>query len=64
MVLARDGSLPKGRQKAIGKTGDDVEWVRIAPNGRVWMLLSRWSNESQSISGLLVPVAADRPLED
>jgi hypothetical protein len=64
MVLARDGSLPKGRQKSIGKTGDDVEWVRIAPTGRVWMLLSRWSNETQSTSGLLVPIAADRPLED
>ena len=62
MVLMRDGSMPKGRQKAIGKTGDDVEWVRIAPNGRVWVLLSRWSNETQAISGLLVPVATDRPL--
>ena len=62
MVLMRDGSLPKARQKAVGKTGDDVEWVRIASDGRVWMLLSRWSNESESVSGLLVPVAADRPL--
>ena len=64
MVLVRDGSLPKGRQKAIGKKGDDVEWVRIAPNGRVWALLSRWSNETEAISGLLVPVATDRPLRD
>lgn len=64
MVLMRDGSLPKGRQKAVGKKGDDVEWVRIAPNGRVWMLLSRWSNETQAMSGLLVPVATDRPLKD
>ena len=31
MALARDGALIKGRQKAIGKKGDDVEWVRIAP---------------------------------
>ena len=64
MALARDGALMKGRQKAIGKTGDDVEWVRIAPNGRVWMLLSRWSDETESTSGLLVPVAADQSLED
>ena len=64
MVLMRDGALPKGRQKAVGKTGDDVEWVRIAPSGRVWMLLSRWSNETQAISGLMVPVATDRPLKD
>ena len=64
MVLMRDGSLPKARQNAVGKTGDDVEWVRIAPTGRVWMLLSRWSNENESVSGLLVPVAVDRPLKD
>ena len=62
VAIDRDGSLPAKRQHAFGKAGDEILWVRIAPSGRVWMALSRASGEN--VTGLLVPVANDRPLGD
>ena len=62
VAIDRDGSLPADRQHPFGKAGDEILWVRIAPSGRVWMALSRPAGED--VTGLLVPVANDRPLDD
>lgn len=61
MALDRDGTLPKARQHAFGKVGDTVEWLRAAPDGRIWALLTRWSDEAQATMSFLVPVAEDHP---
>jgi hypothetical protein len=47
---------------SIGGSGDQVEWVRIAPTGRVWVLLTDWSNELDASLYRLVPVAEDAAL--
>jgi len=63
--IARDGSMPKGWQHAVGKKGDGIHWIRTAPDGRVWMLLDRWvdAGEDDGVGiGILVPVAEDQPL--
>jgi hypothetical protein len=40
MVVERDGSMPPDAQRLLGKAGDGLQWLRIAPTGRVWALLS------------------------
>ena len=40
MVVERDGSMPADAQLLIGKVGDALSWLRIAPTGRVWALVS------------------------
>ncbi len=57
---AFDGAMPDAAQVAIG--GGQVEWVRIGATGRVWVLLTDWSNELDSSSSRLVPVAEDAAL--
>jgi hypothetical protein len=60
ITIGRDGTLVDGGQRAFGRTGDEIGWVRIAPSGRVWMLLTRTVDESTT--SLLVPVGQDRPI--
>jgi hypothetical protein len=65
--IARDGSMPKAWGRVVGEEGDRIQWIRIAPSGRVWMLLDRPADEQgegQSPTWILVPVAEDRPIAD
>jgi hypothetical protein len=62
--ITRDGRLPKTWQRAVGQRGDQLVRVDVAPTGRVWALLGRWSNGAQAETSLLVPVGEDRSLAE
>jgi hypothetical protein len=55
VTLSRDGSLVAGGQRVAGETGEEIGWIRIAPAGRVWMLLTQHVDDSTT--SRLVPVA-------
>jgi hypothetical protein len=55
--LARDGTRIPDEQRIVGKEGDVVTWIKVAPSGRVWILLERALDEGTST--LLVPLAQD-----
>lgn len=57
VALGRDGAPIDASSRVIGKDGDMLDWVRIAPSGRVWALLRRAVDETSSV--ILVPVAQD-----
>jgi hypothetical protein len=60
MVVERDGSMPPDAQRLIGKAGDGLQWLRIAPTGRVWALLTSASDDDEGQElGTLVLVAED-----
>jgi hypothetical protein len=59
MVMERGGSMPSDAQRRLGKTGDALEWLRIAPTGRVWALLTRWNDDAEQTLGELHLVAED-----
>ncbi len=64
VAIDRAGQLPKGWQKAVGKKGDVIAWIRVAPTGHVWVALTRYVDATETTVGLLVPVGNDRPLQD
>lgn len=57
IVIARDGSMPKAAQVTIAKTGHWLQWVRIAPTGRVWALTYSYLEDGEL--GALYLVAQD-----
>jgi hypothetical protein len=57
MVVERDGSMPSDAQLLIGKVGDTLSWVRIAPTGRVWALTISYLEGGEA--GTLYLVAED-----
>lgn len=60
MVVERDGSMPSDAQLLIGKVGDALSWVRIAPTGRVWALTISYLEDGEA--GALYLVAEDTAL--
>ena len=60
MVVERDGSMPSDAQLPIGKVGDSLWWLRIAPTGRGWALTISYLEDGQAAS--LYPVAEDSTL--
>jgi len=57
MVVERDGSMPSDAQLLIGKVGDTLSWLRIAPTGRVWALTIWYLEDGEA--GALYLVAED-----
>ena len=55
VTLSRDGALVAGGQRVAGATGEEIGWIRMAPAGRVWMLLTQHLDDSTT--SRLVPVA-------
>jgi hypothetical protein len=60
MVVERDGSMPSDAQVPLGKVGDTLSWLRIAPTGRVWALTA--STQEDEEAGTLHLVAEDTAL--
>ena len=53
-VVERDGSMPSDAQVLLGKVGDTLWWLRIAPTGRVWALtVSNLEDAQQSTLSLV-----------
>jgi hypothetical protein len=61
--IDRKGSLPGAWQRGIGRAGDEILWVRVAPTGRVWAAVAaeQGTNEARAA---IYPIADDRPLND
>ena len=59
MVIERDGSMPAEAQRRIGTKADDIAWIRIAPTGRVWALLTRYDDDAEQQVAALYLVAQD-----
>ena len=47
MVVERDGSMSSDAQILLGKVGDTLWWLRIAPTGRVWALTVSYLEDGQ-----------------
>ena len=54
MVVERDGSMPSDAQLLIGKVGDTLWWLRIAPTGRVWALTISYLEDGEAVALYLV----------
>ena len=54
MAVERDGSMPSDAQLPIGKVGDTLRWLRIAPTGRVWALTVLYLEDGQQSTLYLV----------
>jgi hypothetical protein len=57
--IDRDGDLPAEWVFPVGRKGDTVWAIHVAAGGRVWVLLRRWDDASESERALLVPVTDD-----
>ena len=57
MVVEGDRSMPPDAQLLIGKVGDTLSWLRIAPTGRVWALTISYLEDGEA--GALYLVAED-----
>jgi hypothetical protein len=63
VAFSRDGSSRTGWEAPAADAGSEIGWIRIAPNGRVWLELERQgTGENGTPTGVLVPVADDTPL--
>ncbi len=60
VTLSRDGALVAGGQRVVGETGEEIGWIRIAPAGRVWMLLTQHLDDATT--SRLVQVGEGRAL--
>ncbi len=58
VVMGRSGR-PMA-QTVIGNPGDEVAWLSMAPDGRVWALVT--SDDGATVRSTLVLVARDRPV--
>lgn len=58
-VFRRGGGLPASQQ-VIGASGNEVAWLRMAPDGRVFALLTH--DDGATAGSTLVLVARDRPV--
>lgn len=60
VVLDRAGRRPAGAQRVIGAAGDEIGWLSIAPDGRVWAVVG--ISQQDGIESTLVLVAQDQPI--
>ena len=51
--------MPSDAQLLIGKVGDSLWWLRMAPTGRVWALVTWSSDDAGQTLGSLYIVAED-----